>query len=100
MDANLFNFISIGINEKLDLHLFPLGRSSIFHRHALYNTETYHNEYDYESIMHFQRNSYSKRPELYTLQARKNQNRILGGVELSKLDIEKLNQMFCPSDCE
>jgi len=73
------------------------GKSSIFHRHPLYNTEMYHKlQYDFSSIMHCPRDHFSRRRHrLYTVQALHNQKRILGGDELSELDIKKLEMMFC-----
>ena len=76
------------------------GKSSIFHRHPLYNTEMYHKlQYDFSSIMHCPRDHFSKRRHLYTVQALHNPNRVLGGDELSELDIRKLEMMFCKGKC-
>ena len=77
------------------------GKSSIFHRHPLYNTEMYHKlQYDFSSIMHCPRDHFSRRRHrLYTVQALHNQKRILGGDELSELDIKKLEMMFCEGKC-
>ena len=66
----------------------------MFHRHTLYNTDMYHFQYDFNSIMHFPRTAYGKGSRI-TLQARHNPNKVLGGTDLSQLDIEKLNRMFC-----
>eukprot|EP00794_Sanderia_malayensis_P016171 gene16171-17794_t len=66
-----------------------------FKRHHLYHEKMFAKDYDFKSIMHFHRFSYTRKPSLMTINANHNPHLVLGGEKLSKLDLERLNKMFC-----
>ena len=55
----------------------------------------YHSPYDFQSIMQFHNEAYSRGKSRFTIQARHNKKLALGGKKLSEMDLEKLRKMFC-----
>jgi len=58
-----------------------------------YSVETFGTPYDYQSLMHYTRTTFTKNGQS-TLESITDANQKLGGIKLSKYDIKKLNSMY------
>ena len=56
-------------------------------------SDTFGVPYDYESIMHYSRTTWTKNGQ-NTMEAKDDPNRKLGGIALSAYDVMKLNSMY------